>query len=65
MTERVWEFLATNSVLSCCYYSVSIQFFFNRDPSVALSVIEVLCNLRLLNYNEGEYKPKPLSQLYL
>ena len=48
MTERVWEFLATNSVLSCCYYSVSIQFFFNRDPSVALSVFEVLCNLRLL-----------------
>ena len=48
MTERVWEFLATNRVLSCCYYSVSIQFFFNRDPSVALSVFEVLCNLRLL-----------------
>ena len=48
MTERVWEFLATNSVLSCCCYSVSIQFFFNRDPSVALSVFEVLCNLRLL-----------------
>ena len=48
MTERVWEFLATNSVLSRCHYSVSIQFFFNRDPSVALTIFEVLCNLRLL-----------------